>query len=503
MNFEQLLDGLAYGFQPDSLLVIVLGVLVGWLVGAAPGLGPPVGMSLMLPLALTISAEDAVLLLVSVFIAASYAGSVPGILLKIPGTTSSMMAAIEGYPMHQRKEGGRAMAISLVSSIFGQLVSITIFILAVIPLSQFAVRLLFPEMFVIVLVGLVSGAALVGNDVIKGIVATAIGLLFSCVGTDPNTGTDRFTFGIAELHSGIDMLPVIIGLLAFREVFAAANVSTWVKPVRQKLRVMLTKSDLREIAGPSVLGAGVGTFIGAVPGAGGSIAAFLTYGFIGRGRRRSEFGKGSRGALAGIESANNAAIGGELIPTFGLGVPGAPAMVVIMAALTAQGLVPGPKLFESRPQLLYATFGGMITATLVLAVIGFILIKPAIYVTSVSPAVVLTATAALVVVGVYALRWQMFDVLIAFIAGLVGYLLDKQKYPVALVALAYVLGPIMEANLRRGLIMTDGLVGFFTRPIVIGGLVLAIFLLFWDQIKTLATSTARKHGSGKEKEPAT
>lgn len=474
---DRLIEGLQVGIQPQALLVICIGVLIGIIVGAGPGIGPTVGMIVSLPFVLKMTPENAVLMLVSILVGSGFANSIPAVLIRVPGTSSAILTVIEGNPFHQRDESGRALLVCLTSSVVGQLFSMLTFILFVVPLSRFGVKLLFPEMFAIILLGLFAAAGLVNRQIIKGTVAVAIGLVLATVGPDPITAQPRFTFGIDMLSTGLSVIPVVIGLLAFREVFASSREIAEAESSRsrmpsRRLKVgwfpRLKKGDFKEMRMSLVLGSGVGTFIGAIPGAGGSIASFLAYQVVKMtSKDKSQFGKGSIKGLAAVDSSNNAVNGGELIPTFGLGLPGAPPMVVILALLSAQGIQPGPRLLETRPILLYATFGGLIIATLVLAVMGYFSIGPSVYLSKLDPSATLVVTACLVIVGVYSLRWSLFDVWVALAMGLLAYVLEKHDYSVVAVALAFVLGGILESSLRRGLVMTFGWVGFFTRPITL------------------------------------
>jgi putative tricarboxylic transport membrane protein len=482
VRLDRLLEGLHYGLQPEALVVIAAGLLVGIVVGAAPGIGPTVGMTIAVPFALNLSPSNAVLLLVSILVGSGFSNSIPAVLVKVPGTSSAILTVTEGNPFQVKGEAGRALLICLTASVVGQFVSIVAFILFVIPLSRFGVKLLFPEMFAIILVGLFAAAGLVNRQVVKGFVAVSVGLALATVGPDPITGQSRFTFGSSNLAIGLSVIPVVIGLLAFREVFAASKRTTDT-PVRVgRLKVgwfpRLKRGDGREMAAPIGLGSVVGTVVGAIPGAGGSIASFLAYQVVrSASRDKSQFGKGSIRGLAAVDSSNNAVNGGELIPTFGLGLPGAPPMVVVMAVLSAQGLQPGPRLLETNPELLYATFGGLLVATLLLAVMGYFSIGPSVFLSKISPAATLVLTTALVVIGVYSIRWSLFDVWVALAMGVLGYLMEEYGYSVVAVALAFVLGGILEASLRRGLVMTFGWVGFFTRPVTLGILVLALIIM--------------------------
>jgi putative tricarboxylic transport membrane protein len=488
MGTEYLLEGLMVALQPGAILLLAGGLILGIVVGAAPGMGGTVGLTLMLPVALAMTPENAIMLFVAILVGASFGNSIPAVLLKVPGSASALLTAVEGYPFNQRGEAGRALLVCLVASVVGQLFSIFIFVLFVVPLAHIAIRLLYPEMFAIILLGLLAAAGLMNRSIVKGLIAVAFGLLLAQIGTDPVTGASRLTFGVDQLYTGLQLVPVIVGLLAVRQLLVSAGEIAQApgktgRPAFLKAK-WLSREDRKAMRLPVLVGALLGTAIGAVPGAGGSIASFVSYDLAKRlSKDKSEFGRGTTvKGLAVVDSSNNSVIGGELIPTLGIGIPGAPPMVVLMAVLSAQGLIPGPHLLSSRPSLLAATFGGLIIATLLLMAIGYLFIGPSIYLSKISQAATLLVTSVLIVIGVYSLRWSMFDVWLALIMGVIGYFAEKHDYPVAPMALAFVLGGIMESSLRRGLIMSFGWEGFFTRPVTLGILTAALLTLVFSII---------------------
>lgn len=505
-GWSGLFDGIQAGLQTDALMFIALGTLIGVLVGAAPGIGPTVGMSVMLPIAIRLSPENAIFLLMAISVGAAFGNSFPAILVRVPGTPSALLTVIEGYPFFRRGEAGRALQISLVSSVIGQFAGVIMFILFVIPLADVAIRLLFPEVFAIVVFGIVTAAGLVTKSPWKGVAAIALGLLLAIPGQDAITGQTRFTFGSGYLQQGLPIVPVVVGLLAFREVFGTAEkgvvtVASHVK--RFKIQRWLTAVDAKSIAIPVVIGTIIGVLIGIVPGAGGAVASFVAYQVIKIVlRKKRDWGEGSPEGLATVDSSANSSTVGELIPTLALGIPGAPTMVVLMSALAAQGIYAGPQLVQTRPELLYATFGGLLVGVAFLALIGYLCIPPSIYVTLLSPAGTMAVSTVLIITGAFALRWQMLDVWACLAAGVLGYLLERFGYPVAPAALAFILGGMLERSLRRGLVMTGGWLEFVSRPITAMLLVLAI-IAFVGGIamnRRLAISQ-REHIAGQESRP--
>ncbi len=462
-----LAEGLAVGFQPDALFWIAVGTVIGMIVGAAPGIGPTVGMAVMLPITLRLSPEQGIFLMSAILVGANFGNSIPAVLVRIPGSSSALLTIVEGYPFQQRGEGGRALLICLISSVVGQTLGVLMFILFVIPLSQVAVRFLFPEIFALTVFGLLTAAGLLGKSPVKGLVAVAVGLLLSMVGTDPVTGQSRLGFGIPELEVGISDIALLVGLLALREVFLDVRkpFETFQGDVKRLDLRWPSLADLREVWWPTVIGSVVGTLIGILPGNGGAVSSFISYRMAKMfSKKKHLFGKGSLEGLAAVDSANNGAATGEMIPTLGLGIPGTSSMVLIMAALAAQGIIAGPQIMQTRPGLIHATFGGLMAATLMMGVIGYVLIWPSVYISRLSRPAIIAVTMVMIVLGVYVISYNVFDLWVCLAGGVLGYILTRFGYPVMPATLAFVLGPTVEASLRRGLIMTDGLIGFVSRP---------------------------------------
>jgi putative tricarboxylic transport membrane protein len=464
---EAVIQGIGSALVPLVLAMTAIGIVVGILVGAAPGLGGVTGIAVMLPIAIALPPNAGIGLMVAILIGANFGNSIPAVLIGVPGSPGAILTAAEGYPFQARGQGGRALLMCLVSSVIGQLLGSLVFIAAVVPLSNFAVRLLFPEKFAMIMLGLAAAAGLMGRKITKGLVSLFIGLLLAMIGPDPVSSISRFSLGQAQLGVGIAAIPFTVGLLAVREVFLSIWEGRTVPKSEGGLKIAgFFKRDLARSGWAIAVGATIGVMVGAVPGAGGTVATFVVYPIA-----RSLFdrltpeGEGSIATLSAIDASNNAAVAAELIPTFGMGIPGGAPMVLIMAALSAQGIIPGPQLTQSDPELLHALFGTLLVGSVLLLAIGMPIIKPSVYVSRLPPALINTVTLLLTVVGTFSLRWSMFDVWVCVIAGIVGFGLSRGGYPVAPAALAFILGKSAEANLRRGLMMTDGdWLAFVTRP---------------------------------------
>jgi putative tricarboxylic transport membrane protein len=472
-----LLAAFQTALTPTGVTFLVLGTAAGILLGAMPGLGPTTGMAVALPFVIRTEPEYAIFLFTAIIIGAMFGNGLPAVLVGVPGTPSALLTVEFGAPFQAQGQGGRALLISLFGAAIGQVSGVLAFTFLIGPVAAFSVNFLFPEFFALELLGLTAAAALVGRSRLKGAAAVLIGLLLVMVGPDPVTGQDRLTFGVDELSAGVEVVPALIGLLALREAFLmAADARRHRTGKRHPVRFPRPRAaDLRQTTGPAALGSGVGVVVGALPGAGPVAASFITYRLLTAFRRwRTAPGEGSLPAVASTDASQNASSTAALIPTLALGIPGEAAMVVVLAALTSQGVVAGPHLDQTRPGLLATVSAGLLLATLLMVVLGYLAIWPSAFLASAPPRFITYATLVAVVVGVYAYRQTMVDVWVCLAAGLLGFAMAKVDIPVAPAALALVLGHAAESDLRRGLILTDGVTGFVSRPAT--AIILAICL---------------------------
>lgn len=475
----ELLHAFSAALTPTGIAFLVLGTIAGIFLGAMPGMGPTMGMAIALPFVIRTEPEYAIFLFMAIMIGALFGNALPAVLVGVPGTPAALLTVEFGAPFARVGEGGRALMMSLVGATVGQVCGVLAFIFLIGPVAAFSVNFLFPEFFALELLGLTAAAALVGRSRLRGAAAVMIGLLLAMVGPDPVTGSVRLTFGIEELEGGLEVVPALIGLLALREVFLMASGSGAALRTGKREPVRFPRpstGDLRTAAAPAGLGSGVGVLVGALPGAGPVAASFITYRILSAFRRwRTRPGEGSLPAIASTDASQNAAGTASLIPTLALGIPGEAAMVVVLAALTSQGVIAGPNLHQTRPGLLATVGAGLLLATLLMVVLGYLSIWPSAFLASAPPRIITYATLVAVVVGVYAYRQTTIDVWVCLATGLLGYAMAKADIPVAPAALALVLGHAAESDLRRGLILTDGVVGFVTRPAT--AIILGICLL--------------------------
>jgi putative tricarboxylic transport membrane protein len=479
--FDQLLTAFGTALHPTGLAFLAAGVIAGIFLGAMPGLGPTMGMAIALPFVIRLEPEYGIFLFTAIIIGAGFGNALPAVLVGIPGTPSALLTVEAGLPFGRRGEGGRALLVSLFGATFGQFCGVLAFAFLISPVVALSSKFLFPEFFALEVLGMTAAAALMGSSVSKGMAAVLIGCLIALVGPDPVTGQPRLTFGVDALEGGVETVPALIGLLALREIFlspATPPVST-ADARRRAIRLpRINLTDLKESTGPAVVGTGVGLVIGALPGAGPTTASFISYRLVSVVRRwRRPRGEGSLPAIAATDASQNASGTSGLIPTFALGIPGDPADVLILAALTTQGLIVGPNLAQSSPGLLGVVAAGLLISSILMVVLGYLSIWPSSFFAAAPQRVITYATLVAVMTGVYAYRQSLVDVWVTLGAGLLGFAMGKIGMPVAPAALALVLGSAAESDLRRGLIMTDGFAGFVSRPVTLTILIVVVLLL--------------------------
>ena len=482
--------------DPTIILVLVIGAVVGSVAGALPGMTTTLAVSVTLPFTFSMTPEAAVAFLVAITVGINYGNSIPAILVGVPGTPSAVLTAIDGYKLHIKGESGLALGTQYFAALIGQLISTVFFVALVVPLSQLLYIFLTPELWALHLLGMTAIISLAGKNVFKGIVAACFGLLVAFVGPDPVSLINRFTFGSIDLRSGFEIVPVVIGVLAISELIRTSRQIYGWKEVSGGFKGKFPSwKHLRAMLKPITIGAVAGTAFGVIPGAGGTAGTFIAYQQAKLwSKHPEEFGNGSVEGLAANESAQNAGQAGDMVPTFGFGIPGSGSMVLLLAALTVHGIVPGPLLVVETPEMLYAATAGLIGASLVLAIIGWPIAKALLHMVTLDRSVVLTIALVLSILGVFALRNSTFDVLVMMTFGLIGYFMLRYGYSVAAFALAVVLGENFEGLLRRGLLLENGSwSAFFTRPITAGMVALSLGLLVFGIISTVrATRKAKR-----------
>ncbi len=488
-----LAEGLRFAQDPFMLLVIVAGVLWGSAAGALPGVTSVIAIGVMVPFTFGLDPTHAVAFLVAINVGASYGNSIPAILVGLPGTPSAVLTALDGYALHRRGQTGLALGVTFYASVTGQFLSVFLFLLMVVPLSGLTYVFLSPEMFALYFLGVTAIVSITSENILKGLLSAAFGLLIATVGRDPTTAVARYDFGFAELRTGVGTVPAVVGLLAVSELFRSMRQSFgWNALATEFVARFPPLRTLWKVTPAVGVGTVIGGVLGAVPGVTGSPAAVISYQQSKLwSKHPEEYGKGSIEGIASNEAAQNAAQAGEMVPTFGLGLPGSGAMVILLGALLIHGFVPGPLMIRESPELLYASVAGLLLATITLALIGWPIALALTKLVQIDRQFVLVGALILTMLGTYTLDRSVFDVGLLLLFGVIGYVMLRYGYSVAGAALAAVLGAGLENNLRSGLLLEDGsLAAFFGRPWTAGIMVVALALLAYGTWVTIRQARA-------------
>jgi len=480
-----LTHGLLLALEPTTFALMVLSVLGGIVVGALPGMTSSMGIILLLPFTYRMDEKAALLMLAGMYCGSMMGGSFSAILLRTPGTPSAAATLLDGYPLTEQGKAGKALTTAVVSSFAGGLVSTVCLVLIAPTLARVALEFGAAEYFSLAVFGLTIMASASGKNILKGLIAGCVGLLVSTVGIDMVMGRERFTFGILSLSNGFALLPVLIGIFAVSQVLAEAEVLKQPgEVVRQVTDTRLAASELRSIAFPIAIGCVIGTIIGVIPGTGGSIACFLAYQEAQRwSKNREKFGHGALEGVAAPEAANNAVTGGALVPMLTLGIPGDVVTSVMLGALMLIGVRPGPLLFMEDPDVAYTLLSGMFLIQFVMLALGLASIRAAKSVLAVPYNILMPVIMVLCVVGAYTLQNSLWDVGVAVAFGVVGYFMRKMSYPGAPLVLGVILGPMIEDQLNRALLIArNDWTVLLRRPISLMFLCMAVLSIVFSVV---------------------
>ena len=476
--------GLQEAFTVTNLWYCFVGVFLGTLVGVLPGLGSLIAISLLLPITYHLPATGALIMLAGVYFGADYGGGTCSIMLGVPGHAAAAVTALDGYPMAKQGRGGVALFMKCVASFWGSAVGIVLLMMFAPLLSNWALNFGPSEYCALMLLGLIAASTVGQGSPLKGVAMVFFGLILGVIGTDINTGVPRFAFAIQELTDGIDLVAMAMGLFAITEVIKSANTGR-VTPVQQRfsLRDQLpTREDWRRSFGPMLRGSGLGAFFGALPGTSGGMATFLSYSMEKRiSKRPEEFGKGAIEGLAGPEACNNAGVGTAFIPTLTLGIPGDAIMALMLAALTIQGIQPGPQVITGHPELFWGLIVSFWIGNIFLVILNIPLIGMWVRLLSIPYRMMFPAIVLFTCIGVYSTHNNTFDIWVLLAFGVVGYLMALLRLEVVPVLLGLILGPMLEENFRRTLLLSQGSFSVFVeRPITAVALAVCAFLLIWS-----------------------
>jgi putative tricarboxylic transport membrane protein len=487
-TIEFLFQGFGVAFQWHNLLFAFLGVLIGTAVGVLPGIGPMNGVALLLPITASLTsilspeqaAASAIILLAGIYYGAMYGGSTTSILLNTPGESASVMTTLDGYQMAKQGRAGAALAISAIGSFVAGIASLIGLILLAKPLSMLAIKFGPAEYFSLMVLGLLAVSGLVGKSMTKALMMLIVGLMLGTVGVDAVSGSARFTYDIPVLYSGLSFLTIAVGLFALGEVFKTILEKDQSDGEMAKIgRILPTKKDMKDSAGPIARGSILGFFIGILPGAGATIASSFSYVLEKKLSKNPEkFGKGAIEGVAAPETANNSAAGGALIPLLTLGIPGSGTTAILMGAFIMYNITPGPLLFQNHPNVVWGLIASMFVGNLMLLILNLPLVKVFAKLVDTPTKYLLPLIIAFSVFGVYAVQFTTFDLMLLLICGVFGYFLAKNDFPLPPLVLALVLGPMLENNMMRALTLSNGdYMIFLQKPVSAVFLILAILWL--------------------------
>lgn len=485
--------------SPMSILLIFMGVGVGIVFGSMPGLSAAMAVALFLPVTFSMEASMGMTLLVSLYIGGVSGGLISAILLNIPGTPSSIATCFDGAPMARNGDAGKALGTAIIFSFLGGLFSFIALIFVAPSLAEITLKFSPMEYFAVTIFALTMIAALSSGSMIKGLLSGMVGLMFASIGLAPIDGARRFTLGIDSLCAGFSLLAFLIGLFAITEVLIAAegfSSKTAVKPISIK-KIKGFGLSWTEFFGQKynlIRSSVIGLFLGILPGIGGSTSGLLSYIAAKKQSKNPEkFGTGIIDGVVASEAANNATIGGALVPLLALGIPGDGVTAMLLGGFMIHGLTPGPLLFRTNADIVYGIFAACLIANVVMLILEFFGIRIFIKLMRVPRYFLLPIIVVLCIVGSFAVNSRIFDVESILIFGIVGYVMHKGGIPLAPAILGFILGPLVETNLRRGLMLTEGsFSAFFSRPITLAFMIAAVLALVIPLYKTISTHYRKK-----------
>lgn len=482
-----LLSNLALGFETalslQNILYCVLGVTIGTLIGVLPGMGPVATVAMLLPATYALPPTSALIMLAGIYYGAAYGGSTTAILVNIPGEASAVVTCLDGHMMAKRGRAGSALGISALGSFFAGCVATLLIAAFAPPLTEIAFQFGPAEYFSLMVLGLVSATVLATGSLLKAICMVLLGLLLGLIGTDVNSGAFRFTFGLDELQDGIDFVPLSMGLFGFAEIMRNLEGSMSRTLIPDKVRNVLPSwAELKASFGPIVRGTAIGSILGVLPGGGALLSSFASYTAekkIAGEKADPPFGFGNIRGVAGPESANNAGSQTSFVPMLTLGIPSNAVMALMIGAMMIHDIVPGPQVMQSDPGLFWGLIVSMWIGNLILIVLNLPMIGVWVQLLRVPYRWLFPAILVFCCIGVYSINNNVWDVWIAIFFGFAGYLFGKLGCESAPLVLGFILGPMMEENLRRALLLSRGDPSVFvTSPLSCGLLIAALLMLF-------------------------
>jgi putative tricarboxylic transport membrane protein len=479
--------------DPRNWALLIGASLMGIAFGALPGLTATLGVGLLATLTYGFDLNTALIALIAMYVGAIYGGSYSAILLNIPGTAASAASAMDGYPMAQRGDGGRALGLTTTASLIGTIIGMLALVVFAPMIVEMALRFTSFEFFLLALFGIIIAGTLQSTDlVVKGWIAGFLGLALSTIGRDPLMFYPRYTFGMPALDLGLEVVPVLIGAFAIPQIIKGLRDRSIAREMQKIGRIIPSFGEVLRNLRHVVRSALIGVGIGAVPGVGEDIAGWVSYGTAkATAPNPEDFGRGEPAGLVSAETANNACVGGALMPLVTLGIPGSPPAVMLLGALMLHGVTPGPMLSINRPTFLVELAAIMVLAAVAMWINGILLARQVVKLLAIPSSLFLPVVAILAVLGSYALGLSIVNLYLMFAVGIAAYFLTEMEYPISALVIGVILGPMADENLRRALMVSQGdLTPFVTRPVSLV-LVLAILALVLIQTRTYRALRAR------------
>jgi putative tricarboxylic transport membrane protein len=478
MDLNAFLDGFALVVEPKNLLYCMIGVLIGMVIGVLPGLGPAATIAILLPITYSINPVSAIIMLAGIYYGAQYGGTITSVLLRLPGEASSVVTVFDGFALAKQGRAGTALGIAAIGSFVGATISIIGLTLLAPVVADIALDFGPPEYAALALLGVLLVATIGNGNMLKSLIAAAIGLLLATVGRDNFSGASRFTFESLQLADGIDFVVVAMGLFGVGEILYNLEQRHGKPHVPAKVaNVWPSRKDLRQSSGAIGRGSVIGFLLGVLPGGGAVLASLVAYAAEKRRSKTPErFGRGAVEGVAAPETANNAAATSSFIPLLTIGIPANASMAMLFGALLILGIPPGPQLVNEHPDLFWGVINSMYIGNLLLLILSIPLVGLFVRILRVRPAILAPITALITILGVYTINNSVFDIFLMIGFGVIGYLMKKAGFDPGPMVLAFVLGSLIEASTRRSLLIFGGdPTGFITRPL--SGTILAVFVL--------------------------
>ena len=489
MDWSLLFSSYASVFlSPQVLLMTLLGAIGGVLLGAIPGMTATMGVALLIPFSFGMDLIPSVGLLLGIYCGGMYGGSISAILIHAPGTPSAAATLLDGYPMAQKGEAGKALSVAMFASFCGGVIGALIMTFLSPLVAKVAMKFTSAEMLMLAVFGLSVIISISGKSIAKGLISAFFGMLLCTIGLDPTYSKQRFTFGVTSLKGGLSFIPVLIGLFAVAEVIAgveriiAGRESAQAKSTEKITRVLPDGKTIKQIW-PNILSGGIiGTFIGAIPGAGGDIAVFVSYAFNkGASKHPEKWGTGIPNGVAATESANNGCSGGAMIPLLSLGVPGDSVTAILLGAFIMKGIQPGPMMYVSELPTVYKVFAALMLANLAMLLVGCAGVRVFAKIVSLEKRMLYPIILVVSLLGAFSINKNVFDVGVCVLFGVIGWLMNKYEFPLSPILLALILGPMCEQNFVRFMDLNQGNFGEIIHyPIAVGFFVVAVGVVIFS-----------------------